>query len=436
MSIAHSPDAIVIGAGVIGAAVTLELARAGVSTLCLDRNPAAGYGSTSSSCAVVRTFYSTVEACAFAREGYHYWKRWPEYLGVEDERGFARFHETGCLVMKTAANGRLKAMLARMDEAGIAYEHWSPADIRNRLPFYDLRLYAPPKRPDEDGFGEPTGGELEGAVFFPEAGYISDPQLATHNLQRAAEAAGARFRFNAAVTAIRRGATGRVAGVTLAGGEAVDAAVVINVAGPHSAKVNAMAGALADMKISTRALKREVAHVPAPVADYERTGLVISDSDIGCYSRPETGGKILIGSEDPPCDTRQWVDPDTCDRSFTDQVRNQVLRAAQRIPSLPIPNTIQGVVDCYDVSDDWIPVYDRSCVPGFYMAVGTSGNQFKNAALTGAVVAALVAACEAGQDHDRAPVRFAGRYTGREFDLGFFSRLRDVNRASSFSVLG
>jgi sarcosine oxidase subunit beta len=112
------------------------------------------------------------------------------------------------------------------------------------------------------------------------------------------------------------------------------------------------------------------------------------------------------------------------------------MRAAQRMPALPIPNSIQGVVDCYDVSDDWIPVYDRSCVPGYYMAVGTSGNQFKNAPLSGAVMARLITAVEAGQDHDRDPVTYTGRYTGRAFDLSFFSRLRDVNKASSFSVLG
>ena len=39
-------------------------------------------------------------------------------------------------------------------------------------------------------------------MFTPEAGYVSDPQLTTHNLQRAAETAGAEFRFATAVTAI------------------------------------------------------------------------------------------------------------------------------------------------------------------------------------------------------------------------------------------
>ena len=28
-----------------------------------------------------------------------------------------------------------------------------------------------------------------------------------------------------------------------------------------------------------------------------------------------------------------------------------------------------------DVSDDWIPIYDQSSLPGYYMAIGTSGNQ-------------------------------------------------------------
>jgi sarcosine oxidase subunit beta len=200
--------------------------------------------------------------------------------------------------------------------------------------------------------------------------------------------------------------------------------------------INTLAGVLADMKIRTRALKREVAHVPAPLPDYERRLFVTSDSDVGCYSRPESGNKILIGSEDPECDKRQWVDADDYDGNFTEQVRNQVLRMAQRIPELPIPATIQGVVDCYDVSDDWIPIYDRSSLPGYYMAIGTSGNQFKNVALSGAVMAHLITACEAGHAHDREPLTHTGRYSGRVFDLGYFSRLREVNNASTFSVLG
>ena len=65
-----SYDAIVIGAGVIGTA--LGLARKGLGVLCVDRLPAAGCGSTSSSSAIIRPYYSTVDGCALGWESRFY----------------------------------------------------------------------------------------------------------------------------------------------------------------------------------------------------------------------------------------------------------------------------------------------------------------------------------------------------------------------------
>jgi len=61
---------VVIGAGIIGTAIALELARSGRRTISVDRLPAAGYGSTSSSCAIVRVHYSTLQGTAFAYDAY------------------------------------------------------------------------------------------------------------------------------------------------------------------------------------------------------------------------------------------------------------------------------------------------------------------------------------------------------------------------------
>lgn len=84
-------DAIVIGAGVIGAAVAYELGQRGMSTLSVDKLPAAGYGSTSNSCAIIRFSYSTYNGVALSWEGRQYWDNWAEYLGdtdgTLDERG-------------------------------------------------------------------------------------------------------------------------------------------------------------------------------------------------------------------------------------------------------------------------------------------------------------------------------------------------------------
>ena len=66
---------------------------------------------------------------------------------------------------------------------------------------------------------------------------------------------------------------------------------------------------------------------------------------------------------------------------------------------------MKGVVDLYDCSDDWIPIYDKSDLGGFYMAIGTSGNQFKNGPVVGHCMAELIDAVEKGHDHDSDPVK-------------------------------
>jgi sarcosine oxidase subunit beta len=430
-------DAVISGAGVIGAAIALELSRRGYRTLNVDMLPAAGYGPTSNSCAIVRAHYSSREGVAMAYEGFSYWRDWERYLGTVDEAGTARYVNSGTILLKSAS-GHHEKVLPHYRELGIAFEEWDARELARRMPIYDTHAFWPPCRPSDPRFWEGPAAELEGAIFTPGSGYVNDPQLATHNLQRAAEAHGAAFRFNTRVTAIRR-AGGRVRGVALADGGEVDAPIVVNVAGPHSFLINRMADVERSMKVRTRALRHEVHHVPAPPDfDFEANGCHTSDGDTGIYFRPDVGNHILVGSEDPPCDPRVWVDdPGDYDRAITEaQWEAQVYRLARRIPSLPIPTERRGIVDLYDVSDDWIPIYDRSELPGFYMAIGTSGNQFKNAPVVGHLMAELIDAVERGHDHDHEPVAVRAIHTGLTLDAGFYSRLRSVNPDSSFSVNG
>lgn len=432
-----SYDVIIIGAGVIGACTAFELAKKGWKTLSIDKLPESGYGSTSGSCAIIRTYYSALESCAIAYEGWHYWKDWSSYIGVDDEQGLIKFHNTGCLVIKTDHNHNLSKVCEMMERIGCPYEQVATEDISSHMPDADTHRFEPAKRPEEAGFGEPTGQSINGAVFFPNGGYVNDPKLSAHNAQRAAEHHGAEFLFNTEVTEILRDGD-RVTGVVLRNGARISAPVVINIAGPHSARINAMAGVDKGMKIGTRALRHEVAHVPAPEGfDFEKDGMVYSDSDIQTYCRPEIGNNILIGSEDPECDRKEWVDdPDNFDDRFSEQWNVLVMRMAQRLPGLHIPSNTRGVVALYDVTDDWMPIYDRSDLDGFYMAVGTSGNQFKNAPVAGKMMTALIEACEAGQDHDRDPVRFHLEHLDMDISLGAFSRNREINQDSSFSVIG
>ena len=430
-------DAVIIGAGIIGASIAFELAKKGYKTLNIDKLSAAGAGSTINTCAIIRTHYSTLEGTAMAYESYLHWKNWAEYLGVEDERGYAIFHETGFLIL-VGKNRDISGILEHHRSLGIPFEEWDLQTLQERAPYLDVKSYYPPRRPSDEKFGESSGETLTGAVFFPSGGYINDPQLSVHNVQRAAEAKGATFRFKAEVTEIRQ-KDGHVEGTTLLGGEEIDAPVVVNAAGPHSFVINQMAGIEESMKIKTRALRHEVHFVPAPDKyDTEKHGHVTSDDDIAGYCRPETGGLLLVGSQDPECDPKEWIeDPDNYNREVSnEQWQAQVFRLAQRITDLPIPGQARGIVDLYDVTDDWIPIYDKSDLGGFYMAVGTSGNQYKNGSIAGLLMAELIDACEHGHNHDADPVKVECPKTGLVLDAGFYSRNREINENSSFSVLG
>src|SRR3954464_7242772 len=88
---AKRADAIIIGAGVIGASIAFELAKRGYRTLNIDKLPASGYGPTSNSCAIVRAHYSSRDGVAMAYEGFKYWEDWERYLGVTDDAGLSKY---------------------------------------------------------------------------------------------------------------------------------------------------------------------------------------------------------------------------------------------------------------------------------------------------------------------------------------------------------
>ena len=169
----------------------------------------------------------------------------------------------------------------------------------------------------------------------------------------------------------------------------------------------------------------------------EEEGFHTSDADIGAYYRPEVGNMILTGSVDPECDPKEWVDPDEFNREVTQsQWKAQVYRLARRFPNLPVPSQPIGIVDLYDVSDDWIPIYDKSDLNGYYQAIGTSGNQFKTAPVVGAMLMELIRQVEKGYDHDAEPLQYKLPHLGFQVDVGAFRRNREINRNSSFSVAG
>jgi sarcosine oxidase subunit beta len=424
---------VVVGAGIIGCSIGLELARRGWDVTVVDKGSTPGCGSTSASSAMVRFNYDSLPEAALAWEAAARWNQWEEHLGAVDPAGMAQYVRTGLLVLDGELLDR-PTLLAHMRTLGIPYEELDAAAIRQRYPALDPARLGPACRVEDEHFWEEPSGELGGFVQ-EDSGFVNDPALAAHNLAYAAEQAGATFRWRGQVIGVGQ-ASGRVTGVTLVDGETLPASVVVNAAGPWSVALNTMAGVLDDFATSTRAVEQEVISIPAPEGfRVDDGGTGVHDADFATYFRPHPGGTIIVGSFEPPCDPLVFLDDaDNAASAVTAETWEvQSLRLARRLPDLQVPSQKSGVVSAYDVTDDWIPIYDRTTLDGYYVAIGTSGHQFKAAPFVGELMSTLIAAVESGHDHQADPVAVRGAWTGVDVPLSHFSRHRNVTMHGQMS---
>ena len=147
---------------------------------------------------------------------------------------------------------------------------------------------------------------------------MNDPQLASHNLQRATEAKGGEFLFNREIVAVRR--NGRVEGVTLENRARRSTPLSSSTSpGPHSFVINRMADVEKTMNIKTRALRHEVHIVPAPRrVDYEHAGFTRPTATRGSTSAPRPGTTSWSGARIRSATRRSGsTSPTSFDREVT-----------------------------------------------------------------------------------------------------------------------
>jgi glycine/D-amino acid oxidase-like deaminating enzyme len=436
-AVSETADVIVVGAGVIGSSIALELAKQRLKVVVVDKASGPGQGSTSASSAIIRFNYSRWDSVAAAWESKYCWENWLDHLGHQDDAGIASFHRTGMVMLDVpiAPTDRLVGLFER---AGVPYERWDAPTLAARVPGIDIGRYWPPKPVHEEAFFDDATGTL-GGIYMPDAGFVDDPQLAAQNLAFASQHEGASMLYRRRVVEVLK-AGGRISGAMLSDGTQISAPVVVNAAGPWSGKLNELAGVGGDFSVHVRPMRQEVHYVAAAPAAYSeegRFGPSIADLDLGTYIRAAPGG-IYVGGTEPACDPMEWIDdPDESDpRPKGRQFEAQVTRAARRFPALAVPNAPKGIAGVYDVTEDWTPIYDRTDLDGYYVAIGTSGNQFKNAPIVGRMMATLIDGVEHGHDHDQDPVHVVGKHTGLDIGLGTFSRKRALNDDSSGTVMG
>ena len=307
------------------------------------RVPARVRGRRASSSAIIRFSYSTWDGVVTSWESMFHWQDWADHLGAVDDAGMASFFRTGMVVLDYPGNNREAVAGAvrprRHPVRGVGRRRACSRDCLRSTSRGSGRLGC--RRTSCSGEHRASSS---GAYFTPDAGFVDDPQLAAHNLMVAAIAHGAVFRFRDAVTVERH--CGPVTGVELAGGERLDAPIVVNAAGPHSARVNELAGVLDDFTITTRPLRQEVHVAEAPARVHRRRSAAWS-SPTAISARTSVripGGTVIVSGVEAECDPMVWVDdPDDFDEYPTAEMwEAHVYRLARRLPALEVPSRPRG----------------------------------------------------------------------------------------------
>lgn len=368
-------DVVVVGGGIIGAAIAYECARHRLGrVVLLDKAPGPGEGSTGASSSICRTRYSNTDVVRLAVNGLGAYRNWNEYLGSPEAR--ARFVETG--VLWIADRPDPDGEIHRLRAAGASAVWLDEGDLTARFPGVSSCV-APV---DLDTDHECRSGS--GFLFEDRAGYV-DPTAALGDLLDGSAALGVDVRFGAQVTSITR-IGGRVGRVGLADGTTLDAGVVVNAAGPWCNRINAMAGVEHRWTFTPTRIQTIHHPAPPPIDSFP----VVVDLPSGLYVRPDRGTATLWAGSVREEDEREAVaNPDEYARTPNVAFRDQILTVLQhRLPDLVPHGRVPGIAGLYTINrQDVHPVIGPSGVDGLWMANGFSGHGFKLAPAIGSMVA-------------------------------------------------
>jgi glycine/D-amino acid oxidase-like deaminating enzyme len=339
-----SPHIAVIGAGIVGAAIAHRLAEQGSAALLLDRSDLeTESNATAASFAVVtareqteRAFFNLSRA---AMEDYRRlaWKLAPAPW----------YHVAGSLAwfsdpVKAAA---LRDQVQRLRDWGYAAEMLPAAavlqDLEPGLTFADP--------------GTPV-------AWFPDEAWV-DPRALTQRLVEGVRNAGGRVLTGSEREVVAIGAeAGRVSSLTLAGGQSIPIAAVVNAAGVDAGHVAALVGrrlpVLAPRSLAVRA---ELPDGGDPLRRPVRTD--------GIAIRPDGPGRVLLVPHGEPGDRPPGPVP--LDDPRVGEAMNVATAA---VPALASARPIEAHVAAWPLMEHGLPsVGAVADIPGYFEAVTDYG---------------------------------------------------------------
>lgn len=346
-----SPDAVIIGAGLIGYSVAWELRKAGLTVVVLERTEPGAEASTAAA-GMLAPSSEVVDQPETLSLGLASKDLYPSFLAeVEQESGLTAAHrEEGTLVVAlTEAEAKhLDEFVAHAEKGKLEADPLTPREVHKREPNLSDRIRK--------------------AVYL-----ASDTQLDPRRLMQALLLAGRRrgieLRPGVAVTRVVTDA-GRLLGVETKEGR-IEAAVVVNAAG-------AWAGSIAGCEryAPTRPIRGQMAQIrrwPPAIQHVVRAQ--------SGYLVPRADGRILIGST---------IEDVGYDRRVTLEGVASLLNSARTlVPSLDAADFEGAWAGLRPDSPDHKPILGPTDLGGLYIATG----HYRNGILLAPITARLLREC-------------------------------------------
>lgn len=350
-----SPDALIVGAGIVGAACAAELAALGMRVVVIDAQGIGG-GATAAGMGHLTVMNDSPAEFALSRYARDLWLDLAPQLRPRD--GFAR-----CGTLWVAADDEERHAARAMHDAfvaqGVAAQMLDAAALHACEPALARSL---------------TGGlrvEHDSIVYAP--------SVTQWLLTQSPHAANIALRLGTDVTAVD------AHGATLAGGSRVNAAhvIVANGLGAQkllpSLKLRAKKGHLLITDRYPGLIRHQLLEL-----GYIRSAHRATGTSVAFNAQPRPTGQLLIGS------SRQF---DTTDAAVEMPVLAQMLRrAAVYLPALPTLRGIRAWTGFRAASPDGLPLIGPAdeLAPGVWLAVGHEGLGVTTSLATAKLLAAQI----------------------------------------------
>ncbi|AHG92413.1 FAD dependent oxidoreductase (plasmid) [Gemmatirosa kalamazoonensis] len=347
------PDAIVVGAGIVGAACARELARDGRKVLVLDASFASS-GTTAAGMGHLVVMDDSPEQLALTSLSVSLWRELAPSLPPSVE------YEPCGTVWVAADESQLAAVRAKRDvyaSAGIASEVLGPRELAAVEPYL---------RPG-----------LAGGLLVPGDAVVYQPRATTWLLEQA-RASGAVVREGCRVDAITERAV-------VCAGETLRADVIVNAAGAEAARLTPelpivpRKGHLAITDRYPGTVRHQLVEL-----GYLASAHVMTTESVAFNVQPRATGQLLVGS------SRELVGWDgSINRSV---LRRMLDRAAEFLPTLADLSVIRTWTGFRPATPDKLPLIGAwPAIPGMWIAAGHEGLGIAMALGTARLLADLVA---------------------------------------------